>query len=768
MVEKLLYLIYMATNLLIVESPNKIQTISHFLDNSWEVLATVGHIRDLANNPLFNSPTLEAKWVIKKPKKSKRTLNGIVLKNNPKQQQATPEQIVNEIRQQASKAKNIYIATDPDREGEAIAWHVYEVLDDKDKKKVKRITFNEITKEAVLDAIKKPRNIDIKWVHSQFTRRLLDKYLGYALSKIVRDKLRGISAGRVQSVALRYIYDREEQIEAFKSKFWYEIQTTLSDGAEIHLREVDPKLKAKFAKEDESSTTVTFEDEKEAKKVLDALTNNYEVYNFKAKTSDVRMQTKNPAVPFKTSTLLQSAASAFGWDMKKVTGTAQALFEGVKGKGDHHVAYISYPRTDSIRIADSFIAKAKTFIEKNYGKEYFQWRSYGEPEKADKKPAKKEEKAVDIQDAHEGIRVIDPYLTPDMIKSKVKPDEYRLYKLIWVRTMQAFMAASKSELTIIRFVNNGNKFVGTNTKLIFDGFRKISFYEDEKGISLKGIANGSVFKGKSEIVKKQTNPPPRLTQAALVKELEDTGVGRPSTYSSMAQKALDNGYAMSEAKAYHMLPTGFNVIKGLIEYFPDVVDKNFTKDMEDHLDDIAHHGENWKEWILKDVKPKFEKQFKHAINDMKRVPEEKVKDEHGKVKTCPKCGKPLVYKYSHLSGKKFISCSDYPNCNYSAPLVAPKILKEKCPICGAHLVERKTRRATFVGCSAFPKCHFSRFNNETNEQALARIKRREQLDKDLKEGKITPEQYFASLHPHHDSNAKKGKKVDNKNKKTKK
>ncbi|MDR1235075.1 MAG: type I DNA topoisomerase [Mycoplasmataceae bacterium] len=676
----------MSKNLLIIESPNKIETITKYLKgDDFKIMATIGHIRDLSTRGMgFDEKTLEPKWIIPTGKKK-----GI-------RNEKTKQQIINEIKAAANKAEKIYLATDPDREGEAIAWHVYEVLSDKDKAKCFRITFNEITKPAILKALEQPRKIDIRWVESQFARRILDRLVGYRLSKLVRDKMRGTSAGRVQTVALKFIYDREKEIERFKQSKWWTVDAVLENNAKLILRELSTSLKEKvnlFKGEDSEGSGIDFADEPSAKLVVDTLGKEFKIYAI----DDPTQKNSNPREPYKTSTLQQDAINKLGWNVGKVTMVAQHLYEGIRVKGEH-TALISYPRTDSVRISTSFSDLAKEFILKKYGEKYYQMRYFANKKKNDD----------NVQDAHEAIRVIDPFTTPESLKSIITREEYSLYKLIWIRTIAAYMTPARYETTIVRLQNKDCKFYTYNRRLIFDGYRSIyQHYEDnekEYDIQIAKLKVGHIQKMLSIEAKEHTSmPPPRFNQASLIKALDEAGVGRPSTYRSMANMAVERGYAKLESRAYMMLPIGNTVVEGLNQYFPEILDKEFTKKMEEHLDDIANHDEKWKEWIRDDFKPKFDKELVTAQDEMKKAEPEEVG------RPCPVCGKPLIYRRSKRTGVQFIGCSGFPACKYAEFPNSPKrvILDEKCPLCGKNLVERTNKRGQpFVGCSGFPKCRY--------------------------------------------------------------
>lgn len=674
----------MNKNLLIIESPNKIKTISKYLsDKDFDIVATVGHIRDIpkSNAQAFDKKTFEPKWLVTKKPVNKQL-------------------VIDEIKQKAAIADKIYLASDPDREGEAIAWHVYDVLDKKDQNKCVRVTFNEISKEAIEESFNNERKIDIDWVYSQFARRIIDRIIGYSLSKFVKNKYHGISAGRVQSVVLKFIYEREKEIEKFVSTNWWTIDITLENKEPIILREINPELKnINFINinDDSLGTGVDFKDEKSATLFKESLSKEYIVYAI----DQPKAIRKNSKEPYKTSTMQQDAINRLHWDLNKVTNNAQDLYEGIEIDGTS-IALISYPRTDSIRMADSFISKVKKYIEKRYGNEYFKNSIFTNSKKGN------------IQDAHECIRIIDPYITPESIKSKVSSDHYKLYDLIWKRTIASLMSQAIYESTIIRLSNNNNKFYSYSTKQIFDGFRIVYPDHDDKLHSIdvhKEYVIDQKIKAKSVNVTKHTTlPPPRYNQASLIKVLDESEVGRPSTYRMMANIGLSRGYCILKQKAYYMLKTGNVVIEGLIQNFSNVIDKEFTKEMEARLDKIADREEKWNEWLIEFSK-KFESKVTSAFKKVAKIPDRLVG------RKCPLCDKELVIRYSPKVRKEFIGCSAYPHCKY-AEFPKPIQLDELCPECGHNLVVRNNRRnMKFVGCSNYPNCKFvKKYENPTIEE----------------------------------------------------
>lgn len=677
----------MAKNLVIIESPNKEKTIGKYLGKDYEILATVGHIRDIpsSGSKAFDPVTYEPTFKISYDKVTKKS----------------KKEVVEKIKAKAEKADKIYLATDPDREGEAIAWHVFEVLPKASQEKCVRITFNEITKDAIEEAIKHERKVDMNWVHSQFARRVLDRIVGYDLSRFVRNKFNGSSAGRVQSVALKFIYEREQEINKFKPVKWWTIDTVLENNDQVILREVSQKNKDIEIINDDSGSDVHFKTEESAKAILKGLEKEFKVYQ----VDPGKIFRHQPAAPYKTSTLQQDAINKLGWNISKITRTIQDLYEGIKVDGEQ-TALITYPRTDSIRMSDTFKKAATKYIISAYGEEYLGQGKFTVKGNKD-----------NIQDAHECIRVIDPFTLPSNLKGKVSEDYFKMYELIWRRSIASLMSPARIERIVTRLSNDGCKFYTYASRVDFDGFRRV--YND--GATLKeGTKNtykkGQVLKAKSiETTGHESEPPARFNQASLVKALDDAGVGRPSTYTQMVNVNTERGYCETKAKAFYMTQIGNSVIEGLITHFDEVIDKQFTKEMEERLDAIAEEKEPWNKW-LKTFVPKFEKKVASKT--------ESVKEEQLLVgRKCPKCGKPLVYRFSKLTKKQFIGCSDYPKCKY-AEFPGVKELDLKCPVCGHNLVQRTSKRGkTFIGCTNYPKCKFiANSVEEVNEKAKANNK----------------------------------------------
>lgn len=658
----------MSNKLLIIESPNKIKTLSKYLDKDFDIIATIGHIRDLAKYGLgFNIDTFEPKWSVVDDQK---------------------KELINEINNKAHVADEVYIATDPDREGEAIAWHVYEVLDKEDKKKCKRITFNEITKNAVLESFENKREINIEWVHSQFARRIIDRLIGFKLSQLMQSKLKAESAGRVQSVALKFISEREDEIKAFKPTPWWTIESVVLKKINLHLKQLDSKFSKFEQQEAGSGSGFKFKTEVEADKVYGTLDDKFLLTNI----SDPVKIKSSPKKPYKTSTLQQDSINKLNLSTKQTTSIAQRLYEGVDIDGTH-IALISYPRTDSTRISDTFINNANKFIIDNYGKEYLG-------------NFKNEKQSENAQDAHEAIRPVDINITPETLKGKLPKNELALYKLIWNRTISTMMSDSIFEKVTYTFSNAGNIFEAGSKVCIFDGYQRVfkDDLEQEEIIDKDMLKLNEEYEANTiDIKEHQTSPPPRFTQASLISTLEKAGVGRPSTYNTMVNLVLDRNYATLENKSYHVTDMGYKVIKELDTFFPTEINKDFTKGMEERLDDIAAGKEEWTTW-LKSFTPSFLEKVNIAKEKMEKVEDEKVGEQ------CPECGHDLVYKVSKKYHSKFIGCSNYPSCNYIRslkPKEEPKELDIPCPLCSKNIIIRKNKKGSeFIACTGFPKCHY--------------------------------------------------------------
>ena len=640
----------MAENLVIVESPSKSKTIEKYLGKDYKVVSSKGHIRDLATTGKYGlgvdiEHDFEPNYTWIKGKKK----------------------LVSDLKKDAKNASKIYLATDPDREGEAISWHLKDSLGIKDKD-YERVLFHEITKDKVLDAFKHPRKIDDDLVHSQETRRILDRIIGFRLSKLMQSKTGGTSAGRVQSVALKLIVDREREINAFIPEEYWTITAKFSNFEAELFQHHHKKIEVK--------------NEKEADHVLENLSDTYTLENIESKVKN-----KKGKVPFITSTLQQEASTKLGFTAKKTMSIAQKLYEGID-IGKETVGLITYMRTDSIRLSDEYVSGAKEYITKEYGKDYV----------GSIKVSKKKE---NVQDAHEAIRPTSVLRTPKEIKTYLTTDEYKLYRLIYFRALASLMADAKVNQTTVVFNNHDYQFKTTGQVLVFDGYLKVyADYESSEDKVLPEFKENTYVT--TEVEKKQhfTSPPSRYTEAKLIKEMEELGIGRPSTYATIISNIKDRGYVEMEDKKFIPTKTGFEVTDKLQEFFSDIINVEYTRDMENDLDEIASHQKD-SLTILRNFYHKFEPIVQKAFGEMvKNAPE-----ETGEI--CPECGSPLVKRTGRYG--EFVACSNYPECKYIKKEV--KEVKEimECPECHeGKIIERKTKKGKlFYGCSRYPKCKFA-------------------------------------------------------------
>ena len=659
----------MADKLIIVESPAKANTIKKFLGGSTKVMASMGHIRDLPKSKL-----------------------GIDVNNN-----FEPEYInirgkgdlIKELKKDAKKAKKVYLATDPDREGEAIAWHLSKILD-VDADKITRVTFNEITKTAVQKAIKEPRSIDINLVDAQQARRVLDRIVGYKISPVLWKKVRrGLSAGRVQSVAVKLIVDREEEIEKFIPEEYWNIYAKLLDSKTK--TEFEARLYGKQGKK------LEIHNKKEVDEILSIIE--------KAKyiVQDVKKGEKKrtPAPPFTTSTMQQEASRKLGFTLKKTMSIAQGLYEGVKISEKGTVGLITYMRTDSTRISEEARKSAQEHIVKEYGEKYYENRYY----KTNK----------DAQDAHEGIRPTYIDLEPEQIKEDLTKDQYKLYKLIYNRFMASQMSAAIYDTISVTIDANNYTFKANGQNLKFKGFMTL-YVEgtDEKENEEEGVIpeleiNEEVIKQKIESKQSFTEPPARYTEASLVKTLEEKGIGRPSTYSPTITTILERRYIEKEQKQLVPTELGKVVNKLLTENFSDVVNVEFTAKIEEEFDEVAEGKENWKQ-VIREFYGPFEQEVEKVDKELEHV---ELKEEVSDVK-CDKCGRMMVIKYGRFG--KFLACPGYPECKNTKPFV--ETIDVPCPKCGGKIQVRKSKKKrNFYICENNPdKCDFISWNKPKKEK----------------------------------------------------
>lgn len=649
----------MSKNLVIVESPTKTKAIEKYLGSDYKVVSSKGHIRDLATSGKFGfGVDLENHF---EP-------NYVAIKGKKKD--------ITALKKDAEKAKMVYLATDPDREGEAISWHLKDALQLKDEE-YERVVFNEITKNVVKDAFNHTRKIDDDLVHSQETRRILDRIIGFRLSKLMQSKTGGKSAGRVQSVALKLIVDREREIESFKEEEYWTVTAKFTD-MEASLDTVDGK-KADLKTEEETD------------KVIDGLDSKFVISNYETKPKK-----KASKYPFITSTMQQEAISKLGFSSKKTMQVAQKLYEGIDIENDT-IGLITYMRTDSVRLSDEFIKSSYAYIRDSYGEEYIGH-------------VKKSKKRENVQDAHEAIRPSSINRTPDSIKKYLTKDEFKLYEMIYARALASLMADAKLNQTTITLDNTNTTFKTTGSVLIFEGYLKVygKFESSEDKVLPKLKVNDELIA--DEIVKDQhfTKPPARYTEAKLIKAMEELGIGRPSTYASTISTLTQRGYVKIIEKKLNPTEVGITTTDKLQEFFSDLINVKYTAKMEEDLDKVAEGKKIWYK-ILESFYKEFEPEVENAFDKM----EKKEDEETGEV--CPNCGKPMVIKNGRYG--KFEACSGYPECKYIKPKEkAPQVEVCDCPKCGGKIVERKTKRGkVFYGCSNFPKCKVAVWDKPTGE-----------------------------------------------------
>lgn len=642
-------------DLVIVESPAKAKTISKFLGSGFIVQASGGHVMDLPKSTL-----------------------GVDIENDfePKYIQIRgKKEIVSAMKSGAAGAKKIYLATDPDREGEAISWHIANMLGVGGE--ADRIEFNEITKDAVVSAIKSPRKINIDLVDAQQARRVLDRLVGYKLSPLLWRKVKkGLSAGRVQSVAVRIICDREEEIGAFKPEEFWTITALLEDAKRTE------RFEAKFF---ERNGKKKLENESQTNEILDAVRGRDFVVDGVKKGA----KKKSAPPPFTTSYLQQSAAGALGFTAKRTMLVAQQLYEGVEIPGEGSIGLVTYIRTDSTRVSEEALTAVREHIAKTYGADYLpQSPNY----------FRKSKKA---QDAHEAIRPSYMRLSPDSLKDSLTKDQYRLYKLIYSRFTASQMNPAEYETMAVSLSAGDCVFRAAGSRLIFRGYTAAyGADEDEKDSILPALSEGEICPLVSITPKQNfTQPPLRYTEATLVKALEEKGIGRPSTYAPIISTIQDRKYISKEGKALKPTELGVIVNRLMKEHFSDIVDVEFTAELENELDDIENGGKQWKK-LLRDFYAPFEKTLEAADKTLERV-ELPVRESEV---VCEKCGRNMVYKDGRFG--TFLACPGYPECRNTKPVV--KYIDTLCPKCGKRLVEKKSAktRKTFYGCEGYPECDF--------------------------------------------------------------
>lgn len=672
-------------NLVIVESPSKSKTIEKYLGKDYEVVSSKGHIRDLATRGKDGlgvdvENEFEATYIINKDKKD----------------------VVKDLKARAKKATQVYLATDPDREGEAISWHLanelgLEVSDQN------RVVFNEITKDAVIKAFDSPRTIDMGLVRSQETRRILDRIIGFKLSKLLSRKIQSKSAGRVQSVALHMIVEKEKEIAAFITEEYWTIDAKFNES--------NMPFEASLAKVDGKKANLTNADEADA--VFSRLTGDFEVVDIKRQTKK-----RGPKLPFTTSTLQQEASTKLGFSAKRTMSIAQRLYEGIALQNETQ-GLITYMRTDSTRLSEQFVGSAFGYINANFGKEYIGFYA-----------AKKDEKA---QDAHEGIRPTDINLVPESIKDYLSAEQYKLYRFIYYRALASLMAACKNDTVQITLTQNKIDFTTSGSQLVFDGFLKVyAEYDSGKDVLLPELNVQQMVKPLAITpLQHFTEPPSRFTEAKLIKAMEEEGIGRPSTYSMIIDTVQVRGYvelkkANETGKTKFFYPTDQGTLTDtkLQEFFNTIINVKYTAGMEKELDEIAEEKLNHIQ-SLRAFYDAFAPLVDQAYEKMEKKELERTGDK------CPECEGELVYRQGRFG--KFISCLNFPTCKYTAKLVNPN--KEEpipsgvmCSECGSELLKRKSRYGNyFLGCSNFPKCRH--IENIEGEKSRFTSKKKDSADK---------------------------------------
>lgn len=646
--------------LVIVESPAKSKTIEKYLGSDYKVVSSKGHIRDLATSGKFGlGVDVENDF----------TPNYVAIKGKSKD--------INTLKKDVKNSEYVYLATDPDREGEAISWHLKDTLDIEDN--YSRVVFNEITKDVVIDAINHPRKIDEDLVKSQETRRILDRIIGFRLSKLMQSKTGGKSAGRVQSVALKLIVDREREIEKFIPEEYWSITADFKD------------FKADLEKY--HGKKIEIKSEVEANEILSKLSNAFLLEDVKEK------ETKRSAQPvFKTSTLQRMAANKINFAPSKTMRVAQKLYEGID-IGSETVGLITYMRTDSERVSNEFVHQTMDYIKKNFGEDYVGSIKVGKKDK-------------NMQDAHEGIRPTSIYRTPESMKKYLTPEEYKLYNLIYVRALSSLMANALLLTTTVLLENNGYLFKTTGSILKFEGYLKV--YQEFEPLEDTILPDFKSYKSKTivadKIEKEQhfTKPLPRFTESSLIKEMENLGIGRPSTYSTILTTIKDRGYVLLEDKKFVPTKIGIETTDKLQEFFSDIVNVEYTSKMENDLDLIAENKQD-NIRVLKDFYGKFEPMVEGAFEKMEKKEAEKT----GEI--CPECGSDLVIRNGRFGA--FTACSNYPTCKYIKKEEKETIELADCPKCEGKIIEKRTRKGkNFYGCSNYPKCDFASWYKPTGEK----------------------------------------------------
>lgn len=651
----------MPKNLVIVESPSKSKTIEKYLGQDYTVLSSKGHVRDLSTKGKFGL--------------------GVDIEDNFKPDYTYikgKKKDVETLKKEVKKVDHVFLATDPDREGEAISWHLYDALE-LNEENYDRVVFNEITKNAVQEAFKHPRKIDQNLVNSQETRRILDRIIGFRLSKLVQSKTDGSSAGRVQSVALKLVVDKEREIEKFKSEEYWTI-TGIFNEFDAELFNYNHK-------------DITIHDEVEANEILNKLSN-----AFKIESVEKKDRSKNSKPPFTTSTLQQEASNKLGMNAKKTMSIAQKLYEGIELENET-VGLITYMRTDSIRLSDEFVGSTYHYIEAKYGKEYVGG-------------IKKTKKSENVQDAHEAIRPTSINRDPLSVKPYLSTDEYKLYRMIYYRALASLMKSAKTQNTTVILDNNNYQFKTTGQILIFDGYLKV--YKDYESTTEKILPPLDTYQSNiivsNEIVKEQhfTQPPARYTEAKLIEKMEELGIGRPSTYAQTVSNIKDRGYVNIVEKKFVPTEIGIEVTDKLQQYFSNLINVEYTANMENDLDKIADGQIIWHH-TLKDFYDKFEPLLQIAFDNMPKKEVQETGEE------CPQCGGPLVIRKGKYG--EFVACGNFPKCKYIKNEPREEATITDCPNCDGKIVEKKTKRGKlFYGCNNYPTCKTAYWDKPTGQK----------------------------------------------------
>ncbi|MCI9084774.1 MAG: type I DNA topoisomerase [Bacilli bacterium] len=652
----------MAKKLVIVESPTKVKSISKYLGPDYIVSSSKGHIRDLSTKGKFGL--------------------GVDIEDNFKPDYKTisgKKKVIDELKKEAKNVDTVYLATDPDREGEAIAWHIYDVLGLTDQE-YNRVLFSEITKKGVTEGINNAGKIDKDLVNSQETRRILDRIIGFRLSKLIKSKTDGTSAGRVQSVALKLIVDREREIQAFNPEEYWTITAAFKDFKADLFQYKHKKIEVKT--------------ELEANNILDKLSNAFEIESVEKKEKQ-----KGSKAPFTTSTMQQEASSKLRFGAKKTMSVAQKLYEGIDLENET-VGLITYMRTDSIRLADEFIKETYKFIETKYGDKYIG-------------RVKVSKKTENVQDAHEAIRPTSINRTPESVKPYLKDDEFKLYRLIYYRALASLMKEAKVEATTAILNNNDYQFKATGQIIVFDGYlQAYKDYEDTKDQALPPLDTyQSNIIVSNDITKDQhfTQPPARYTEAKLIKEMDELGIGRPSTYATIMDNIKNRGYVNLTDKKFVPTDIGFEVTDKLQEYFNHIINVEYTANMETDLDKIAEGKEIWYE-VLDNFYKEFEPSVEEALEKMPKKEAEKTGED------CPECGHPLVVRKGKYG--EFVACSNFPNCKYIKQEPREEQVICDCPNCDeGKIIEKRSKRGKiFFGCNNYPACKTAYWDKPIGEK----------------------------------------------------